>query len=376
MNDTAAMSSVSERSVSLDGVEAELGRLRLELKSGAHGPIMHARMSNLVVFCSKREQADLASSILPDILALHPARTILAVAESERANGISASVSVRANSAPDQQPFCTEQITLHASAKLLETIPYAVRELLIGDLPTNLWWADSNPPSLAGPIMYELAESAQQIIYDSLGLTDPHRGIAATASWLVKLEMDRAGITWRVASDLNWRRLKYWRRLLSQTLDPASFPGVLETIREVAVEHGPHGVTQAWELVGWIASCLNWRVRTGHIDDGVEISWAAEAAHGPLTVRMHRLSKGPNEVTGVQINHCRGGIASLTKMQRIDDLHLAAMVEGAGTELRTVTARPQSVAEMIGRQLSDREPDPLFRRSMTVAQVFAKSVLS
>jgi hypothetical protein len=32
-------------------------------------------------------------------------------------------------------------------------------------------------------------------------------------------------------------------------------------------------------------------------------------------------------------------------------------------------------AELIGRQLSDREPDPVFRESMAVAQVFAKSLL-
>ena len=42
------------------------------------------------------------------------------------------------------------------------------------------------------------------------------RGVAATASWLDRIERMGAGGRWRVASDLNWRRLKYWRRLLTR----------------------------------------------------------------------------------------------------------------------------------------------------------------
>jgi hypothetical protein len=40
-----------------------------------------------------------------------------------------------------------------------------------------------------------------------------------------------------------------------------------------------------------------------------------------------------------------------------------------------VTLQRQSLAELISRQLSDREPDPVFHESMEVARVFAQSVL-
>jgi glucose-6-phosphate dehydrogenase assembly protein OpcA len=334
-------------------------------------------MSNLVIFCTSEEQAHTAAKVLPGIIALHPARTIMTVGDSPPGqSGISASVAVREIAVPEHRPFCTEQIKLNASGKALEKIPYAVRELLIGDLPTNLWWADLHPPSLAGPLMYELAEAAQQIIYDSLGWADPHRGIAATASWIAKLESDRTAVSWRTASDLNWRRLKYWRRLLSQSLDPAASPGVLDAITEVAVEHGPHGVTQAWQLVGWLASCLKWQVRGGHLDDGVEISWSVEASHGPLAVRIRRLREGPAEVCGVRIAYRSDSQTRRIELRKTDDQRLAAVVEGKNTEPRTVSARPQSVSEMLARQLSDREPDPLFHESMAVAQIFARSVLS
>ena len=45
---------------------------------------------------------------------------------------------------------------------------------------------------------------------------------------------------------------------------------------------------------------------------------------------------------------------------------------GSRPPRRMVGAQP--IAEMVGRQLSDREPDSVFRESLAVAQVFAKSV--
>ena len=47
--------------------------------------------------------------------------------------------------------------------------------VLIGDLPTNLWWTAATPPPLAGHLLYDLAENAQQIIFDSIGWTEPAR---------------------------------------------------------------------------------------------------------------------------------------------------------------------------------------------------------
>ena len=50
-------------------------------------------------------------------------------------------------------------------------------------------------------------------------------------------------------------------------------------------------------------------------------------------------------------------------------------VEGTEELPRTMTVPPHSPAELVGRQLSDRERDPVFRASMSVAQVMARSLL-
>ena len=58
-----------------------------------------------------------------------------------------------------------------------------------------------------------------------------------------------------------------------------------------------------------------------------------------------------------------------------DGRRLAIQLEGVDAAPRTMAVPPLSAAELIGRQLSDRERDPAFRESMAVAQVMAQSLL-
>src|SRR5262249_43820678 len=153
----------------------------------------------------------------------------------------------------------SEQVTLRSDGAAVDNLHFAARALVIGDLPINLWWAAPQAPALAGTLLYHLAENAQQIMYDSIGWPEPARGGAATGAWLEGVERVQPGGRWRVASDLNWRRLKFWRRLLGQALDPATARGAEESVSELHVEHGPHDVVQAYELVGWLAQRLGWQ---------------------------------------------------------------------------------------------------------------------
>jgi hypothetical protein len=57
------------------------------------------------------------------------------------------------------------------------------------------------------------------------------------------------------------------------------------------------------------------------------------------------------------------------------DCRLCITLEGRDTAARTVTVPPQTSSDLIGRQLSDRDRDPVFRQSMSVAQQLARSVL-
>lgn len=360
--------------VPLSDVEHEISRQMKAGQAPGDSPVLRARMSNLVIFCNRTDQAEAVAAQVPDVVAVHPARVLLVVGEPGADREVTANVLVRAQRTGSMQQSCSEQVTLHAAGPHVDRLPFAVRALLIGDLPTNLWWAANVPPPLAGALLYELGEYAQQIMYDSLGWLEPAKGVAATAGWLEQIE--RGGGRWRVASDLNWRRLKDWRKVLSQALDPASAPGAAGSISEMLVEHGPHAVIQAWELVSWLAQRLGWHVLTGRVQPGKEIAWRCHADNGDLRIRIRRLEDGPPEVRRVRLACKLENKPAALDMTVETPQRMAITPEGIDAAPRTITVPPRTPAEIIGRQLSDRAPDPVFRESMAVAQVLARSVLT
>jgi len=367
--------------VALKDVESELTRRMRIVQGTGESPILRACMSNLVIYCDRPELADQVALEISEIVATHPARVLLLLAEPGSDSGdLTTTVAVRGRVADPGRWVCCELVRLHAQGRAAERLPYAVRGLLIGDLPTNIWWAAPQPPSMAGHILYDLAEHAQQIIYDSIGWVAPPKAMAATASWLKQFEARPGRVRWRVASDLNWRRLKYWRRILAQALDAGSAPGAMETLSEIVIEHGPHAVIQAWGLAGWLVSRIGWQVQGGHFQEGEEISWQFQSPTGLFRLRIRRLPEGTPEIQRIRLVCELNGKPGALNVQLDPDRRLSVLPEGPSAESmsperRTLPAPVQSRAELISRQLSDRERDPVFHESMAVALLLAQRLL-
>ena len=363
--------------VTLKDVERELSRRMKAVQGPGESPILRACMSNLIVYCDRPELAEQVTQEIPEIVASHPARVLLLIAEpGSEAGDLITTVGVRGRVVDPGRWVCSELVTLHAKGRAAERLPFAVRGLLIGDLPTNLWWAAPQPPSMAGPLLYDLAEHVQQIIYDSVGWLEPPKVMAATASWLRQFEARPGRVRWRVASDLNWRRLKYWRRILSQTLDPATAPGAIESLTEILLEHGPHAVIQAWGLAGWLVSRLGWQVEGGLFQEGEEISWQFRTKMRMARLRIRRLPEGTPEIHRMRLACTLEGKPGAFNLELHPDRRLSVMPEGViKAEPRTLTAPVQTRAELISRQLSDRERDPVFHESMAVALLLAQRLL-
>src|SRR5438552_722726 len=143
--------------VPLREIERELSRQMRTFQGEGETPIHRARMSNLVIFCSGREQAAGVAAQLPDVVAVHPARVLLLIGEpGPHAEEVTASVLVRGQRVGSHQQCCCEQVTLRAAGAFVDRLPFTVRALAIGDLPINLWWATNQPPPLAGALLYDL----------------------------------------------------------------------------------------------------------------------------------------------------------------------------------------------------------------------------
>ncbi len=372
MSDATAPILPGAKPVPLENVERELARQLGTLQDDKTEVVQLVRMSNLVIYCQSVEAARRIAAQVQDVVAVHPARVLLLLGDNGSAKlNIEAEVLVEARRLSEHQQACSEQVVLSAPAGLVDRLPFAVRSLVIGDLPTNLWWACTQPPPLAGTLLYDLGEHAQQIMFDSLGWPDPARGVAATATWLESVERFTDAGRWRVASDLNWRRLKFWRRLVTQALEPVD----VATITEVAVGHGPHAVVQAWELLSWLAARLGWKVQAGKVDPNVEMAWQFQAPQGGVRFRIKRLESGPPEIKGMRIRCVLDGKPVTLDLVSEGDGRLVQRLEGVEAEPRTIMLPEVPPAEVIGKQLSDRQRDPVFRTSMQVAQVMARSLL-
>jgi glucose-6-phosphate dehydrogenase assembly protein OpcA len=358
--------------IALQNVERELNLQMKRLQGQGSQPMQRARMSNLVIFCNSPARATELAPQISAITEVHPARTLMLIGETEPEQALTTTVEVRPLGASRKQHICVEQVTLHAGGSSVPSLPFAVRSLVIGDLPVNFWWDVPQPPPQGGNLLFDLAENAQQVIYDSVGWPDPAHGVAMTAAWLEQIE--RTGSQWRVASDLNWRRLKFWRRFVMQALDPVVAPGAAQSVTELLVEHGPHASVQGWLLATWLARRLGWTLKGGKVTPGHEMLWRFDGPTDDVSIRVRRLDAGPAEVRHVRIACKLEGKPVALNLTAEDGQRLAGTTEGLDVSPRTMSIPPTAPEELVGKQLSDRERDKSFHACMAIARTMAESL--
>jgi glucose-6-phosphate dehydrogenase assembly protein OpcA len=320
-------------------------------------------MSNLIVWVDADHLAVIEQQAT-DMLSRHPARLLLLVADSSQPPGIDAFVSARCHMpGRGRPPVCSEHIVLRAHPSEEGRLASVARSLLVGDLPVTLWWAVPQPPPDGGALFGELAAMSRQVIYDSLDWPQPVAGLAAVARWAA-LEPDE-----RIISDLVWRRLKAWRRLISQSLDPSVAPGALRSIRSVRIEHGQQAISAAWLLVGWLATRLGWASPAPDATPGSVVA-RFESPQGEVAVT---LARGPRpELSAVELT-CGG--SSNTQAFRLAHAGATQMeIETpACAAARTCLVRPFEIAELLAHQVADLRGDRVFRDSLAMAGAIAQT---
>lgn len=335
--------------------------------AGGH-PAARACMANLIVVCQTRSEE---AGVEPDIAAVvarRPVRVVRLLADrSSPAAHVEVLVTAHYRTRAGGRQVVGEEIILRTGGPGRRRLPSAVRALLVRDLPIVLWWVSPEAPPAAGDLFVELAPLATQVIYDSVAWPDPLRQLAVAAAWVAASERG-------VIADLAWRRPRLWRRLLAQTLDPTAAPAALESITQIQIEHGPHALTQAWLLAGWLAFRLGWRAVGGEVASGPEVRWTFEAPHGSPTVRIQRQPAGGAEIQAVGIVARRDGTPTTFRFEAEGPGRLAAHVEGEAAGPRRLAGPVQSRDELVARELADRARDPIFVRSMALARAMAEAV--
>jgi glucose-6-phosphate dehydrogenase assembly protein OpcA len=367
--ETMPVQSDPSRPVPIAAIERELVNL-WNRKDPGSDMVTRACMSNLVVLCSKVAQAHWIPEEIAEIVRFHPARAIVLVQDDDLpGTDLDASVGLMCHMTGGKRKLCSEYVTVKSPSVSLRRIPSVTRSLLIGDLPTALWWAPSQQaPPLAGELFHELSDMVGQIIFESRGWVDPVHSVVATAEWAAN---DQSCHT---LSDLEWRRMKPWRRLISQTLDPAVMPGALDSITDVRIEHGPHAVVKAWLLSGWLACRLGWRPERGKVAPGSDLSWNFRSSTGPLRITLHRLPSGEPKVKQVTISCLQDGKPTTIHFTRLGPGRLAVAGEDPNAPPRVLVVKSESRASLVARQLPDLARDSLFMDTLQVSRLMAESL--
>ena len=359
--------------VDISAIERALTKLWKppEGSAGDVHALTRACMSNLIIHGTTREQASLIPDEIDVLVRQHPARVLLLVDEDDReATAIEAFVSARCHLAGKHSQVCSEHVTINASGDAVRRLPSVARSLLIGDLPTTLWWASDEAPPLGGDLFSELAAMSDQVIYSSQAWPDPVLGMLAMANWAGVVDPDEP-----VIADLSWGCLKPWRRLMSQSLDPAVLPGALGAINRVDVEYGPLGLPQAWLLVGWLSSRLGWLPTGLTSRKGQDAAWSFHAPRGHVDVRFRMQAEGEAEVRSVAVSwKGEEGSATMT-FATLGPGRLGATCAGIDIEPRVLAAPVPTRALLVADELKDLERDLAFRDALLVARTLAQALI-
>jgi glucose-6-phosphate dehydrogenase assembly protein OpcA len=253
------------KDVSLGDIESELSQIWLGVDGDEDaGPrAVRATTFTLIVY----ESADLAAQIAPSVEGLavqNPCRVIhLRPHNGQEDRPLTAQVAAYCPMQKRSQSnlICCEYITLTGSRQALERSLGLVNALLIGDLPTYLWWqAHPDPEDVLLQGLIHLRERGRlRVLVDSATFSQPERGLLDV--WqLMQMNVPLA--------DLNWSRLSVWQELTAEAFDPPDRRVDLPKIDQVVIDYEKGNPAQALLFFGWLASRLGWVPQARRVEYG------------------------------------------------------------------------------------------------------------
>jgi glucose-6-phosphate dehydrogenase assembly protein OpcA len=264
------------RAARLETIEADLMTLWQELT--VEKPATRAMMSNLVVYRERPEDDienvdDLMEGLpIVEVAGRHPSRVIVlahARADSQDQSPLAAAVGVVVYGRSGAT-YAVEQIAVRSKCAD-PSLPSIVRSLVLGDLPTSVWWTDDLSRT---PPLETLVTLGRQFVFDSRQWMDARAGIAAVSGLHRQVpSLDMA--------DLNWRRLAPMRRALFHGTCQSEGRLLDDSALSVRIVHRPGEAMLAWLLAGWLTSCTGTLPRSA-----LQVSQSHETGDEVLSVTV------------------------------------------------------------------------------------------
>jgi glucose-6-phosphate dehydrogenase assembly protein OpcA len=225
-----------EQDTTVSAVARALSQLRLDADARDGVPALRTSVMTHIAWVPL-DWLETALTTLDGLADRHPSRTILLVPDADAAtSGIDAEVALRRfDVAGLSRDVATEVVLLRLRGDRVLAPASIVEPLLVSDLPVFLRWRGE--PSFGSDELEQLVGVADRMVVDSREWRHVPRAFAKLLP-----------VTQRTAvSDLSWRRIEPWRRVLAKL-----WPGIGE-IEELRVR-GPK--PDAYLLSGWLRGRL------------------------------------------------------------------------------------------------------------------------
>ena len=355
---------------SIADIEPGLGRLWAQLNqdinSDGFAIIMRACMSNLIIYCDTPQEAETIDHEIAGIVDDHPSRVILLIDNGSPSSGsIEADIELYYTELDHGWQVCAERIDITVATAMKDRLPYVVRTLLIGDLPTTFWWASQRAPSMAGEVFLQLAELANQVIYDNVGWVNPAQGVATMTRWVAAQQNTQ------IVHNLAWRRFTNWRKLIGQVLDPLAAPGALDNLHTIEIAHGPHALPTVWLLVGWLSDRLNWQAADGKRLSDSELIWRFRNNRQTIKVQVKRLPEGDPLIYRLLFDWNTKDSPGRICFNRLDRERIGIVEKESTVPPRLFTSQVPARCALVTAQLAQRTRDKIFESALKSSQAMA-----
>lgn len=351
------------------------GEMVAESHAGGGG-LMRANTLNLIAVAENEATAQLITESVSQLEDFLPSRTVIFLINEDAGRTHTWNVLLQLNEASQKSEAPSihfETIIISADPKVAGHLASLVSPLMISELPTFLWWPNSDFSK--SPVFNDLVEIVDRMIVDSALLGND----AGTVAQLRPL-LDGEDDPW--VGDFSWLRLQPWRQLIAQFFDPPEVQPCLNTIAQINIayaqtrkDHGS-GFAAALLTIGWLASRLGWEILEPlepRKSGGWSVPLKATNENGKTRDIQVRLKPDQSpaakfSLRSVELISVAGhqGVFRITRTDT-DDLITSSETVNAPYVSRMVYSRRQSNVEMLGEELQRFGPDRVFEDAIRFA---------
>lgn len=253
---------------------------------------------NFVIFSKKDNFSNYLNPIIQEITTKFPCRLIY-IDNLATNNGLNVELV-----AAGTNKITAYEVHIKTSPDHLKQIPYLIFPLLVPDLPVYLLW--ESDPTADFQVLTKLLPYASRLIYDADSTVDDLPGFCTRINHLIQSYPKCTFI------DINWTLLSGWRQILRQIFDNAVCSELLSNNIGIEIYYNIkntdwlfHPETQSLYLLEWLASNLNWQIKSAPIEKESEYNFTCTTQEDKFTASFYpQLYPNilPGSVVGINVN--------------------------------------------------------------------------